>query len=126
MAAMQPFRPDRQCRREPSDSVAGCLASARPSWPRRRRGEMERECECGRRCALPTEACVASSVIQQRTLVGRITAHDQADEDRVIAAGHGELFFALDMRDHTVEYSDPMLVLAIAHAAKSIGFRGRE
>src|SRR5258705_12085122 len=50
----------------------------------------------------------------------------KSEEDGGVAAGDRRLLLALDVRHDAVQHGDPMLVLAIADAAKSVGLRSRK
>src|SRR5258705_7493902 len=50
----------------------------------------------------------------------------KSEEDGVVATGDRRLLLALDVRHNAVQHGDPMLVLAIADAAKSVGLRSRK
>src|SRR6266545_100851 len=87
---------------------------------------MVRERECDRRCASAAQAGVASSIVQKRPPIGGVATDDQTDEDGVVAAGDRRLLLALDVCHDAVQNDDPVLVLAIADAAKSVGLRSRK
>src|SRR5882762_10983678 len=87
---------------------------------------MARARECDRRYASPAQACVSTPIVEKRPPVGGITADHEADEDRVIAAGHRCLLFALEMRHDTIQDRDAALVFPVADAAETVFFGSRK
>src|SRR5882672_8116636 len=120
MDATPPFLRGRPGARGPSDSAEGSTASATPSWRPQTPSQMEREHECDRRCASAAEACVASSIIEERAPIGGVAPYHQPEEHGVIAGGDGAALLALDVGDDAVDDRDAPLVLAVTHASKPI------
>src|SRR6267143_3719339 len=117
---MRPSRPGRHPGSGPSGSGAGSRASALRYWRRKRLWRMARERESDRRCASTAQACVPTSIVEQRPPVGGVAADHQADEYRVIAARNGAALLALDVGDDALDHRDAALILAIAHAQEPV------
>src|SRR5882672_1359569 len=117
---MRPSRPGRHRGNGPSGSGAGSRASASRYWRRKRLWRTARERESDRRCASTAQACVPTSIVEERPPVGGVAADHEADEYRVIAARHSAALLALDVCDDAVEHGDAAIVLVVAHASEPV------
>src|SRR3989454_8378064 len=120
---MRPF-PRGRCRAYgPSGSGAGSRASVSRCWRRQRLWRMAREYECDRRCASTAQACMPSSIVEERPSVGNVPSDDEADEYRVVAPRNSAALLAFDVSDHALYDRDAALILAITHAAEPVRLR---
>src|SRR2546422_54527 len=118
--AMRPFPRVRYRAYGPSGSEAGLRANVSRCWRRQRLWRMAREFECDRRCASTAQACIPSSIVEERPSIGSVPTDDETDEYRVIATGNRAALLAFDVSDHALDYRDAALILAIAHAAEPV------
>src|SRR5882762_9809535 len=123
---MRPSRPGRHPGSVPSDSAAGSRASASRCWRRKILWRRARERESDRRCASTAQACVPTSIVEERPPVGGVATDHEADEYRVVAARNRAALFALDVGDHAVDHGDAALIFAITHAAEPVWLRAGE
>src|SRR6266851_7551015 len=123
---MRPFPPARHRSCGPSGSAAGSLASVSRCWRRQRLWRMAREYECDRRCASTAQACIPSSIVEERPSIGGVPTDDEADEYRVVAPRNRAALLAFDVSDHALDDRDAALILAIAHAAEPVRLRARK
>src|SRR2546425_1050043 len=84
---------------------------------------MAHEYECDRRCASTAQACIPSSIVEERPSVGNVPTDDEADEYRVVAPRNSAALLAFDVSDHALYDRDAALILAIAHAAEPVRLR---
>src|SRR5712691_8561717 len=123
---MRPFPRGRYRAYGPSGSAAGSQANVSRCWRRRRLWRMAREYECDRRCASTAQACIPSSIVEERPSIGGVPTDDEADEYRMIASRNRAALLAFDVRDHAFDDRDAALILAIAHAAEPVRLRARK
>src|SRR2546428_6218405 len=123
---MRPFQRGRCRAYGPSGSEAGSRASVSRCWRRQRLWRMAREYECDRRCASTAQACIPSSIVEERPSVGNVPTDDQADEYRVVAPRNRAALLAFDVSDHALDDRDAALILAITHAAEPVRLRAGE
>src|SRR5712691_43953 len=123
---MRPFPRGRYRAYGPSGSAAGSQANVSRCWRRQRLWRMAREYECDRRCASTAQACIPSSIVEERTSVGSVPTDDEADEYRVVPPRNRAALLAFDVRDHALDDRDAARILAITHAAEPVRLRAGE